>query len=140
MKKSKKNFINECLNLKKRILDISQQVKAIHAAGAFSCLEIVFFIYFELVKFSKKGRPVDTFIMSKGHGCMSQYVILEKLNILKKKDIDNYCTAKGILVVILIMVIPNRSFNWVLRTWPGYRSWYCICRKIKRVKKKLLFY
>ena len=46
---------------------------------------IVFFIYFELIKFSKKGLPQDTFIMSKGHGCMSQYVILEKLNILKKK-------------------------------------------------------
>ena len=97
MKKSKKNFVNECLNLKKRILAISQQVKAIHAAGAFSCLETVFFIYFELVKFSKKGMPIDTFIMSKGHGCMSQYVILEKLNILKKEDLDNYCTSKGIL-------------------------------------------
>ena len=55
MKKSKKNFVNECLNLKKRILAISQQVKAIHAAGAFSCLETVFLFILNLLSFQKRG-------------------------------------------------------------------------------------
>jgi transketolase len=40
---------------------------------------------------------LDTFIMSKGHSCIAQYVILKKLNILKKKDLDNYCKKNGIL-------------------------------------------
>ena len=32
----------------------------------------------------KNARFYDTFLMSKGHGCMAQYVILENLKILKK--------------------------------------------------------
>jgi transketolase len=37
----------------------------------------------------------DTFLMSKGHGCVAQYVILEQLGILTKKDIDLYCKPGG---------------------------------------------
>ena len=85
-----------CRDYRKRILDISQQVKAIHAAGAFSSIEIVDAIYFYLMR-KKKNKFIDTFLMSKGHGCMAQYVVLEKLNILKKKDLNLYCTNKGIL-------------------------------------------
>ena len=41
------------------------------------------------------GKFLDTFIMSKGHGCMSQYVILEELKILTRKDLKLYCKPKG---------------------------------------------
>jgi transketolase len=41
----------------------------------------------------------DTFLMSKGHGCVAQYVILEKFGILTKKDIDLYCKPGGQLGV-----------------------------------------
>ena len=85
-----------CRDYRKRILDISQQVKAIHAAGAFSSIEIVEAIYFYLMR-KKKNKFIDTFLMSKGHGCMAQYVVLEKLKILKKKDLNLYCTDEGIL-------------------------------------------
>ena len=37
--------------------------------------------------------------MSKGHGCMIQYVILEDLGILSKNDLDNYYAVDGILGV-----------------------------------------
>lgn len=53
-----------------------------HVAGAFSCLEIVDDIYH---KHMKEG---DTFIMSKGHGAMAQYVILEDQG---KINLDDYC-------------------------------------------------
>jgi transketolase len=33
--------------------------------------------------------------MSKGHGCLSQYVILEDLGILTKTDLECYCTPAG---------------------------------------------
>jgi transketolase len=35
--------------------------------------------------------------MSKGHGCMIQYVTLAELGILSEKDLDEYCTPQGIL-------------------------------------------
>lgn len=33
--------------------------------------------------------------MSKGHGCLAQYVILEDLGILTRADLDRYCTSGG---------------------------------------------
>jgi transketolase len=33
--------------------------------------------------------------MSKGHGCLSQYVILEDLGVLSKDDLPNYCKPGG---------------------------------------------
>ena len=35
--------------------------------------------------------------MSKGHGCMAQYIILNKLGILSDKELELYCKPKGIL-------------------------------------------
>jgi transketolase len=37
----------------------------------------------------------DTFMMSKGHGCMVQYVILEDMGILSRQDLDLYCKPDG---------------------------------------------
>jgi len=88
-----------CLAYRRRILDISQQVTALHAAPAFSCLEMVDVIYHGLMR--PKGGPgdperfTDGFLMSKGHGCLAQYVILEDLGVLTKADLDQYCTALG---------------------------------------------
>ena len=39
-----------CLKYRKRILGISQKVRAIHAAGAFSAIEMVDKIYFGLMR------------------------------------------------------------------------------------------
>ena len=85
-----------CKNYRLKILEISQKVQALHLGGAFSCMEIVDMIYYNFMRKRKKSY-VDTFLMSKGHSCMAQYVILEHLKILKKKDLDQYCTKDGIL-------------------------------------------
>lgn len=87
-----------CLAYRRRILDISQQVTALHVAPAFSCLEMVDLIYHGLMRRNpQRGNPgfLDGFVMSKGHGCLSQYVILEDLGILTKTDLDRYCTPAG---------------------------------------------
>lgn len=87
-----------CMGYRRRILDISQTVTALHAAGAFSCLEIVDTIYHGLMKTSdERERFHDLFIMSKGHGCMAQYVILESLGIMPTAELARYCTPGGIL-------------------------------------------
>src|SRR5690349_9583294 len=81
-----------CRSLRKRILDLSQRVSALHIAPAFSCMELLDTIYFGLM--GRNGNP-GTFLLSKGHGAMAQYVILEHLGILKKTDLDAYCQAHG---------------------------------------------
>ena len=84
-----------CLDYRRRILDISQQVTALHVAPAFSCLEIVDTIYHELMRREADNTSPDTFLMSKGHGCLVQYVILEELGVLSRDDIAQYCKPEG---------------------------------------------
>ena len=84
-----------CLQYRRRILEISQTVSALHVAPAFSCLEIADTIYHGLMRRDAKGQFIDTFLMSKGHGCLSQYVILEDLGILSAEEIGLYCKPAG---------------------------------------------
>jgi transketolase len=84
-----------CRRMRRRILDISQKVSALHIAPAFSCLEIVDSIYFGLMR--KRADPSDTdiFLLSKGHGAMAQYAALEELGTLNTSDLDLYCQRGG---------------------------------------------
>ena len=90
---TKKIFISS-MKLRKRILDISQKVTALHIGGAFSSAEIISVIYNKLINLKK-----DKFILSKGHAGILLYTILEQKKILKKKHLDNYCKKNGILGV-----------------------------------------
>ena len=85
-----------CKKYRRRILDMSQNVSALHIGGAFSCTEIVDCVYNELMRpGTKGGKSPDTFLMSKGHGCMIQYVILEDHGVLSEADLNAYCTPNG---------------------------------------------
>jgi transketolase len=52
-------------------------------------------IYFGLMRRNRDGTSPDTFILSKGHGAMAQYVILEELGVLSKAQLDGYCQPHG---------------------------------------------
>ncbi len=84
-----------CLGYRRRILDISQQVGALHIAPAFSCTEITDVLYNDLMRREASGEYRDVFLMSKGHGCMIQYVILEEQGVLSRSDLDAYCKPNG---------------------------------------------
>jgi transketolase len=80
-----------CLTWRRRILEVSQQVAALHAAPAFSAVEVVDAVYHALMRPGSE----DCFVLSKGHGVMIQYVILEALGTLSPQDLRDYCTARG---------------------------------------------
>ncbi len=81
--------------MRRRILEISQRLSALHIAPAFSCLEIVDIIYFGLMRRRPNGDTRDTFLLSKGHGAMAQYAVLEQLGILRSEDLDACCQLGG---------------------------------------------
>ncbi len=89
-----KKSLQNCKDIRKRILDISQKVTALHLGGTFSCVEILEAIYFSLLK-----KNFDRFVLSKGHAGILLYSVLEKLGYLKEKDLNEYCSAKGFLGV-----------------------------------------
>lgn len=85
-----------CRAFRRRILDISQTLPAMHIAPAFSCLEIVETIYFSLMRRCTDGALWDdSFVLSKGHGCMAQYLCLEALGILPPGELERFCRAGG---------------------------------------------
>lgn len=84
-----------CNAYRRRILDISQQVTALHIAPAFSCVEMVDALYNGVMQREADGVYADVFLMSKGHGCMIQYVILEEQGVLTRGDLDSYCKPDG---------------------------------------------
>ncbi len=88
---------HRCSRYRRRILEISQQVQALHIASAFSCTEIVDVIFNALMRTDRDTSTRDRFLMSKGHGCMIQYVILEEMGVLSRTDLDLYCKSGGIL-------------------------------------------
>jgi len=86
-----------CTRYRRRILEVSQQVMALHIGSAYSCTEIVDGIYNELMRHDLENSGSDVFLMSKGHGCMIQYAILEERGALSRADMDAYCTSGGVL-------------------------------------------
>jgi len=84
-----KEAIERCIGFRKRLLGISQKLKALHLAPSFSCLEIVDALYFGVMK------KQDTLILSKGHGAPAQYVALERLGVLESRELDLLCQAGG---------------------------------------------
>ena len=84
-----------CDTYRRRILEISQKVSALHIGGSFSSTEIMEVIYNYFMNKKEKA----CFVMSKGHASILQYVILESHKVLKKKDLDQYCKKNGILGV-----------------------------------------
>ena len=81
--------------MRKRILDVSQKVSALHIAGAYSCLELVDTIYHSLMRRDAAGQSPDTFILSKGHGSMAQYAVLEEMGVISPDDLNLYCQPGG---------------------------------------------
>ena len=96
MKKfDKKKSLERCKQYRKKILEISQNVSALHIGGAFSSTEILEIIYnYFLNNIEKK-----LFILSKGHASILQYVILESKKTIKPKDLKLYCKKGGTLGV-----------------------------------------
>jgi transketolase len=88
-----KNSIVRCKRYRKKILDISQTISALHIGGSFSSVEIIDCIYNLLL------QKRDKFILSKGHAGILQYVVLNDLGIIKDKDLKNYSSKKSPLGV-----------------------------------------
>lgn len=86
--------------MRRRIVDMVVAGRDGHIPSAFSIIDIVELLYREYLKYDPQrpdweGR--DYFILSKGHGCLALYVVLEKYGFLNAKDISLFCKQSGIL-------------------------------------------
>ena len=76
--------------LRKRIIDVMDVARQGHIRSAFSCLEMARVVY-EVMK------PEDKFILSKGHGCLAQYVLLNEKGVISDKELFDFCKFGAVL-------------------------------------------
>lgn len=62
-----------------------------HVGPSFSLVEILRVLYDDVI------TPADTVILSKGHGCLAQYVMLVDKGLVDEKELDRFCRAEGVL-------------------------------------------
>jgi transketolase len=62
-----------------------------HVGSSFSLVEILRVLYDDVL------RPQDICILSKGHGCLAQYVMLVEKGLIDASELDRFCRADGLL-------------------------------------------
>lgn len=81
-----------------RISELSFLAGEGHVPSALSILDIVWVLYNKFLKINliKKNSPNrDFFILSKGHGCLAQYVVMEEKKIFSKEKLNTFCKYKS---------------------------------------------
>lgn len=86
--------------LRKEIARIVAHAKEGHIPSSFSIVDIIDFLYQEVLRFnpkSPKWAERDYFVLSKGHGAAALYVVLHKYGFLADQDLEHYSQKGGIL-------------------------------------------
>lgn len=96
--------------IRKKTIELSCRTGAGHLAPSLSNVEILTVLFNKFLKFNKndaKDETRDRFILSKGHGCYSYYIILNILGFIPDKELEFFNTNKSNLMGC---VIENKEF------------------------------
>lgn len=88
------------VELRQRVVKMLLDAGRGHLAPALSVLEILRVLYDDVMRYNPRdprwnGR--DRFILSKGHGCMAQYVMLADKGFFPDSELKTFCNAGSIL-------------------------------------------
>lgn len=86
--------------LRKKILEIAYQSQSSHIGSCLSLVEILSAIYrnVALEKIKKNQNNKDRVILSKGHGALALYVVLNSFGLLDDKKLLSYCCHNSLLI------------------------------------------
>ena len=99
--------------LKLRCLEMCIRAGAGHVTSAFSCAEIVSVLYYDIMRIdpqNPKWEDRDRFIMSKNHGSVMTYPILEDLGYLRKGQLETFLQDGSTLGAHSKMAVPGVDF------------------------------
>jgi len=86
--------------LRGKIIEMAVKSGSAHIAPAFSVLEIIYLLYTRILKLDLKNPTEvdrDRFILSKGHGCLAQYVVLAELGFFPQEWLLDYAQPGSLL-------------------------------------------
>lgn len=80
-------------NIRKRILELSLKAgqSGAHLGGSLSCVEILSSIY-NIIDVNNRTKSRDRVILSKGHGALALYCVLETVGLMTKEDLETFET------------------------------------------------
>jgi len=87
-------------NLRIKIAETIFNAKEGHIPSSFSIIDILSVLYGKFLKYDVNNpnwEDRDYFILSKGHGCVALYVMLEKYGFITQHDLDRKSKEDGIL-------------------------------------------
>ena len=86
--------------LRKMAIKTLESGKRAHLGSAMSIMELIRFLYDDFLCYeisNPKDPNRDRFILSKGHGCLAQYVVLADKGFFDEKELLCFCHADSIL-------------------------------------------
>ena len=86
--------------LRKMVVKTLESGKRAHLGSAMSIMELIRVLYDDFLRYditNLKDHNRDRFILSKGHGCLAQYVVLADKGFFDKKELLRFCHADSIL-------------------------------------------
>lgn len=89
---------NRSKTLREKVLFVAEHGKRGHLPSALSLLEILRVLYDEIFDFDirEPWMPTrDRLILSKGHGCIALYVLLQDKGFFELKELENFCKFDG---------------------------------------------
>jgi transketolase len=86
--------------LRKKVVAILEAARRGHVGSTFSLIEIFRVLYDSVLRFdaeNPKWEGRDRCILSKGHGCLAQYVMLAEKGFFPEEELYRFCQTGGIL-------------------------------------------
>jgi transketolase len=87
-------------DLRKTIATMVYSAKDGHIPSAYSIVDILSLLYQKFLRVDPRNprwEERDYFILSKGHGCVALYAVLNREGFLSDRDLEKFCTKEGIL-------------------------------------------
>lgn len=87
-------------DLRKTIIQVLKAGRRGHVGASFSLVEILRVLYDDVLKYDPKNpkwSERDRCILSKGHGCIAQYVLLAEKGFIPEMELWKFCQSAGIL-------------------------------------------
>lgn len=84
--------MNNNIWMRKRILELAMKAgsNGAHLGGSLSLVEILNVLYSQELHLAPKDQKRDRIIMSKGHGALALYCMLEKKGVISKEEADTF--------------------------------------------------
>lgn len=81
-------------HLRRKIVDLAYKAKEGHIASSLSILDILYVLYhnvLDIESIRSGADDRDRFILSKGHGALALYVILNDMGLISDETLETYC-------------------------------------------------